>query len=141
MLLLDAWGCVKGGIDNLSIDMVDRGLAAWDTLPPSVREKMSRWSPLARQLWESPFADHRTAMIRAWVWHYLVDNVLVDSEDVQDDETVPCASPVWEHVRALRRAWSGEQLPCPSIRKFHYHTNTILLPTTRTSFHQRPYET
>ncbi|KAK3305069.1 uncharacterized protein B0T15DRAFT_574513 [Chaetomium strumarium] len=117
---------LRGSVPEVAMDMVRRGLAAWDTLHPTVRERMSRWSPLARQLWDSPFPDHQEAMVRAWIWHYLDDNIFSFSGDAQGDELVPCASPVWEHVRALRRALDGlrtgekeSMFPETLCRQFH----------------------
>ncbi|KAK4234262.1 hypothetical protein C8A03DRAFT_37971 [Achaetomium macrosporum] len=80
-LVLDtfAWRKVKGGVPNL---------ADW-------------------MLWESPLPAHQEAMVRAWIWHYLDENLLSFSGDAQGGELVPCASLVWEHVRALRRALDG----------------------------------
>ncbi|KAH6627433.1 hypothetical protein F5144DRAFT_575827 [Chaetomium tenue] len=79
--------------------------------PPTVAKPGSRspkpaeqasWSPVAKQLWESDFLDHKKVMPQAWIWHYLDDYVFSFAGN-QQDGTLKLRSPVWEHVRALRR--------------------------------------
>ncbi|KAK3294348.1 uncharacterized protein B0H64DRAFT_433529 [Chaetomium fimeti] len=79
------------------------GLARWEDLTPETREKLSSWSPAARQLWESDFLAHHEAMVRAWIWHYLDDNLFSFAGGAQGQSLVALSSPVWEHFRAFRR--------------------------------------
>lgn len=103
-----AWGPVHGGVPNLAWQLRNRGLLPWAQLQPAVRGKFNHWSPVARQLWESELDAHPEALVRAWIWHYFDDNLLSFFGDTSTLDPVPCASPVWEHVRALRRDLSGE---------------------------------
>lgn len=50
------------------------GLVPWDELSPNTRERLETWTSVAKELWESEFAEHREALVRAWIWHYLDDN-------------------------------------------------------------------
>jgi hypothetical protein len=108
---LDTWGCwnaVCGGVMARAGAIRALGLAPWDMLSPPVRERFKRWTPVAQNLWESDFDDHREAMVRAWIWHYLDDNLFSFSPSAGPGELVSCASPVWEHVRLLRRDVDGK---------------------------------
>ncbi|KAK4149243.1 hypothetical protein C8A00DRAFT_19041 [Chaetomidium leptoderma] len=97
-----AWNNLGGGVRSQASQLEELGLAPWDELQPMVRERFTRWSPVARQLWESEFVDHRNSLVRAWIWHYLDDNLFSFSGGEDPGALVPF-SPVWEHVRALRR--------------------------------------
>jgi hypothetical protein len=108
---LNTWGCwnaVCGGVMARAGAIRALGLAPWDMLSPPVRERFKRWTPVAQNLWESDFDDHREAMVRAWIWHYLDDNLFSFSPSAGPGELVSCASPVWEHVRLLRRDVDGK---------------------------------
>lgn len=103
-----AWDPVRGGILSLARQLQMGGLLArWDELQPMAKEKMLRWSPVAREFWESDFPEHRQAVVQAWIWHYLNDNLFAIAADVQSADLFPCSSPVWEHVRALRQKLDG----------------------------------
>ncbi len=108
------WESVQAEAGSLLAELGMAGLAPWDDLPAAARDKLSRWSPVARQLWESDFVEHRLGLVRAWIWHYLDDNIFW-SADAAHDDLVPCASPAWEHARALRRELHGKERPklCP----------------------------
>jgi hypothetical protein len=103
-----AWVPVSNEVKSLATQVQNFGLAPWSELPPAIRESMNLWSPVAQQLWESDFDSHREALVRAWIWHYLDDNLLSFSGDVPSAEYPPCASPVWTHVRALLRELDGK---------------------------------
>ncbi|KAK3896770.1 hypothetical protein C8A05DRAFT_39680 [Staphylotrichum tortipilum] len=91
-------------MDALVLAVRLTGLARWDDLPPVARDIMSEWSPVACQLWESDFDVHQDGLVQAWIWHYLDDNIFWSAGATGAAEGLaPCASPVWEHVRALRR--------------------------------------
>ena len=105
-----AWKPLSGGIPNLARFLREYGLAPWKELPPVVRERMSLWSPVAQHLWESEFEEHQEALVRAWIWHYIDDNLLSFLEDDSSGEPLHCAAPVWSHVRALYRELDGRCL-------------------------------
>jgi hypothetical protein len=86
------------------------GLRPWRNLGRSVQTRLKSWSPAAKQLWQSDFIAHREAMVRAWIWHYLDDNLFSFAGAAQDGTLVPLSSSTWEHVRALRRDLDGESL-------------------------------
>lgn len=104
-----SWVPVSAGVQELAMYVRNRGLAPWAELPPAVREKMGLWSPVAQQLCGSDFGSHQEALVRAWIWHYLDDNLLSFSGDVPSAEYPSWASPVWNHVRALRHELDGKQ--------------------------------
>jgi hypothetical protein len=92
--------------------MLVLGLAPWGELAPATRERLMMWSPVAKQLWESEFEGHREALVRAWIWHYLDDNFFSFSGGgAPDGALIEFESPVWEHVRALRRDLDGTKAP------------------------------
>ncbi|EAQ88769.1 predicted protein [Chaetomium globosum CBS 148.51] len=78
------------------------GLLPWPSLDPEVQSRLSSWSPVAKQLWESDFLGHQKAMVQAWIWHYLDDYVFSFAGN-QQDGILKLRSPVWEHVQVLRR--------------------------------------
>lgn len=102
------WISLKIGVAGIVHNLRVAGLARWDKLPPAARDRMSEWSPVARQLWESDFEEHQDGLLQAWVWHYLEDNIFwsAGATGVLED-LAPCAFPVWGHVRALRRELHG----------------------------------
>ena len=112
-----AWDPVSSEVMGLARHLRYCGLAPWDELPPVVRDKMSLWSPVAQQLWGSEFASHQEALIRAWIWHYLDDTMLSFSGDGSSAESLPCASPVWTHFRALSRELDGRYLPLSPLSR------------------------
>jgi hypothetical protein len=95
------WGPLRERLQRLANDMPSLGLAPWDRLSPQVRERLEQWTPDARALWESDFRCHQVAMVRAWIWHYLDDNLFAFSPSAGAGELVKCSAPVWEHVRLL----------------------------------------
>ncbi len=109
---LDTWGrwkALHGGVSGRATSIQALGLAPWDELEPRTRERLKTWSPVAKQLWESDFIGHRQAIVRAWIWHYLDDNFFSFSGgDALPDTLVQFSSPIWEHVRALRRDLDGK---------------------------------
>jgi hypothetical protein len=98
-----------GRIGGFAFPLRVAGLARWDDLPPAARDNMSRWSPVARQLWESDFDEHKDGLISAWVWRYL-DYHIFWSPGAADDAAppLPCATPAWEYARGLRRELYGK---------------------------------
>jgi hypothetical protein len=47
-------------------------------------------------------------MVRAWIWHYLDDNLFSFGGGTQGQPLVALSSPVWEHFRALRQEFNSE---------------------------------
>jgi hypothetical protein len=85
------------------------GLAPWAELQPAVRQRLTRWSPVAKELWESEFVEVREALVRAWIWHYLDDNLFSwRGGDEDAGQLVRTSSPAWECVRSLRRHLAGK---------------------------------
>lgn len=102
--LLGAWNTLAIRIEMEAEELEKRGLARWHDLSPGVREKLERWSPMAKQLWESDFSKHQAALVQVWIWRYVEETFLFFSNSTASPEgDVPCASPVWEHVRTLTR--------------------------------------
>lgn len=103
-----AWTCLQTGVFGIVHFLRKAGLARWDKVPPAARDRMSEWSPVARQLWESDFEEHQDGLLQAWVWHYLEDNIFWSAGATGAvEELAPCASPLWEYVRGLRRELHG----------------------------------
>jgi hypothetical protein len=103
---------LSGSIRSTAGSMRVLGLAPWGELAPATRERLMTWSPVAKQLWGSEFEGHREALVRAWIWHYLDDNFFSFSGGgAPDGALVEFGSPVWEHVRALRRDLDGTKTP------------------------------
>ncbi|KAK3296461.1 uncharacterized protein B0H64DRAFT_170728 [Chaetomium fimeti] len=103
--LLDTGGCWK--LLRVQVGLMGEhlrkwGLIPWQNLDPEVQSRFSSWSPVAKELWESDFLAHPEAMVQAWIWHYL-DDYLFSFAGNQQDGALKLRSPVWEHVRALRR--------------------------------------
>ncbi|KAH6632293.1 hypothetical protein F5144DRAFT_489514 [Chaetomium tenue] len=97
------WGSLVTKVKGQARALRQLGLAPWNELAPETKERLSSWSPVAKQLWESDFTEHRDAMVRAWIWHYLDDNLFSFAGGIQEQSLVPLSSPVWEHFRAFRR--------------------------------------
>ena len=55
------------------------GLRPWDDLSLCSREILKQWSPVGRRLWQSGLPEHRDALVRAWIWHYLDSHILSSS--------------------------------------------------------------
>jgi hypothetical protein len=92
------------------------GLAPWAELQPRVQRRLTKWSPVAKELWESEFVELREALVRAWIWHYLDDNLFSFSGGDEDaGELVETSSPAWDCVRGLRRHLDGK---CPAAILF-----------------------
>jgi hypothetical protein len=111
--LLDSMGCwelLRAEVRLLGGYLRKWGLLPWQSLDPEVQSRFSSWSPVAKQLWKSDFLAHPEAMVQAWIWHYL-DDYLFSFADNQRDGTLELRSPVWEHVRALRRDLDGKSSP------------------------------
>lgn len=104
------WNRLRSEVRLLGEDLQKRGLPPWQSLDPEVQSRLSSWSPVAEQLWGSDFLAHREAMVQAWIWHYL-DDYLFSFAGNQQDGTLELRSPVWEHVRALRRDLDGKSSP------------------------------
>ncbi|KAK4234782.1 hypothetical protein C8A03DRAFT_46961 [Achaetomium macrosporum] len=95
------WKSLLSSVGRVSRCIPKLGLAPWDMLSPHVQERFGQWTPDAKRLWESDFGWHREALVRAWIWHYLDDNIFSFSPSAGAGELVKCSSPVWEHVRLL----------------------------------------
>jgi len=120
------WGSLPVEVGVEAYRLRKLGLARWRDLDPSTRERLQTWSPVAEQLWESDFFRHREGLVRAWIWHYLQDNLFSFSAVATGppDSLLECSSPVWERVRALHRDLTGKSLLSSII-----HIPTSLLRT------------
>ncbi|KAH6856104.1 hypothetical protein B0I37DRAFT_301827 [Chaetomium sp. MPI-CAGE-AT-0009] len=101
------WEPLTGLVKLQARDLRRLGLARWEDLATETRERLSSWSPAARKLWESDFLCHNEAMVRAWIWHYLDDNLFSFAGGTQEQSPIPLSSPVWENFRALRREFNA----------------------------------
>ena len=106
------WKLLRVQVGLLGEHLRKWGLIPWQYLDPEVQSRFISWSPVARQLWESDFVAHREAMVQAWIWHYL-DDYIFSFAGSQRDGPLKVRSPVWEHVRTLRRDLDGKWCPGP----------------------------
>lgn len=83
------------------------GLIAWEDLDLDARRRLESWTPAARQFWESDFIACQEGIVQAWIWHYLDDNLFSFATDAEEGSLVKPSSPVWQHVRGLRRELDG----------------------------------
>ncbi|KAK4239130.1 hypothetical protein C8A03DRAFT_32811 [Achaetomium macrosporum] len=97
-LLYTPMSHLVGDVPARAQEIYRLGLASWDDLSASTKQRMLTWSPVARELWESDFVMHREALVRAWIWHYLDDTLFTG----RTDNPVKCSCEAWEHLRALR---------------------------------------
>ncbi|KAH6844717.1 hypothetical protein B0I37DRAFT_167305 [Chaetomium sp. MPI-CAGE-AT-0009] len=103
---LDTLGCWKQLITRVRVlaeSMQRWGLVQWQELSPDTRGRLESWSSVAQELWESDFVAHREGIVQACIWHYLDDNLFSFAPDLEESVLVKASSPVWEHVRGLRR--------------------------------------
>jgi hypothetical protein len=106
-----AWDGMRGVVHGFAGHVQRLGLAPWDDLRTSTQDRLNKWSPVARRLWESDFRGHPRALVRAWIWHYLDDNFFSFSPDANADDLTNCSSKAWEYVRGLRRELQGQCCP------------------------------
>ncbi|KAK4238326.1 hypothetical protein C8A03DRAFT_33674 [Achaetomium macrosporum] len=92
-----AWGPTMSAVITNAEKVQALGLAPWAEPQPSVREKLTRWCPIAQQLWEADFVQGRENLVRTWTWHYLDDNLFSFSGGNEEPGSlVHASSPVWE---------------------------------------------
>lgn len=81
---------------------VPAGLS-WDNLKAETQEKLSSWSPHAKQMFESHGRD-RSPLFAAWIWHILVDNLFSPT----GASKLSGSNELWASYRKLQVAFHGE---------------------------------